>query len=654
MSSPRYLTKSRYKLGLECPTKLYYTGKKIYSDSKLDNSFMEALAEGGFQVGELAKHYFPGGIDITTLDHEDAEAQTNELLKQDNVIIYEPAIRFNNLFIRIDIFVKKGDQYDLIEVKAKSFDSKDESPFFGKRGGLLARWKPYLHDISFQNYVLANAIPDAKINNFLMLANKHATCMTDGLNQKFQISQDNNNRKGITVSHTLTDEDLLHKVLIQVPVDDAVNYIQEETIEGKSFESYVNELADMYQNDTKAPSIIGSKCKQCEFVCSVEDEKSGLLNGFKQCWSESLGWTETDFEESTVLNISNYRNVDKMIAEGKIKFSDLNKEDLKVKEDKLPGLSSSQRQWLQIEKEINTDSGVYIDHDGLKSEMETWVFPLHFIDFETSTVALPFTKGRKPYEGIAFQFSHHIYYENGVIEHKSQFIDTDQGKFPNFDFIRALKEVLEQDNGTIFRYADHENTYLNLIYQQIQELHDNVDEAEELCEFIKTITHSSRSSLEKWVGDRDMVDMLKIVKRYHYDPATNGSNSIKEVLPAVLNSSQFLQNKYSQPIYGAEDGIKSLNFTDWVWVETKDNIVIDPYKNLPTLFDDISEENIELLSNDNEIADGGAALTAYAKLQFEEISDYERNELEKGLLKYCELDTFAMVMIYEAWVDLVS
>ena len=41
---------------------------------------------------------------------------------------------------------------------------------------------------------------------------------------------------------------------------------------------------------------------------------------------------------------------------------------------------------------------------------------------------------------------------------------------------------------------------------------------------------------------------------------------------------------------------------------------------------------------------------AYAKMQFEHMSDYERSELQAGLLKYCELDTLAMVMIYEAWL----
>ena len=42
-------------------------------------------------------------------------------------------------------------------------------------------------------------------------------------------------------------------------------------------------------------------------------------------------------------------------------------------------------------------------------------------------------------------------------------------------------------------------------------------------------------------------------------------------------------------------------------------------------------------------------MTTYARMQFEEISDTERDVLRKALLRYCELDTFAMVMLYEAW-----
>ncbi len=87
----RYLTKSRFKLARECPAKLFYTGKKDeYADQKIEDSFLEALAKGGYQVGELAKCYYPGGYNIDTLDYEEALAQTNELLKREKVIIYKP------------------------------------------------------------------------------------------------------------------------------------------------------------------------------------------------------------------------------------------------------------------------------------------------------------------------------------------------------------------------------------------------------------------------------------------------------------------------------------------------------------------------------------------------------------------------------------
>jgi hypothetical protein len=66
-------------------------------------------------------------------------------------------------------------------------------------------------------------------------------------------------------------------------------------------------------------------------------------------------------------------------------------------------------------------------------------------------------------------------------------------------------------------------------------------------------------------------------------------------------------------------------------------MVTDPYKLLPKMFEDVSDKDFILLNND-QLRDGGAAMTAYAMLQFTEMSDYERNEIRKALLKYCELD----------------
>jgi len=260
-----------------------------------------------------------------------------------------------------------------------------------------------------------------------------------------------------------------------------------------------------------------------------------------------------------------------------------------------------------------------------------------------------------PYEGLAFQFSHHVVYEDGTLEHHGEYLNTECGVFPSYDFLRHLKTELENDSGSIFRYSNHENTYLNVICRQLQADSNVIDDRDELCDFIKSITKSTGKSVEKWTGKRNMIDMWEIVKRFYYDPATNGSNSIKAVLPAILNSSEYLKVKYSKPVYGAENGIKSINFTDWQWVQFDDDAVKDPYSLLPKMFQDVSAKEMNLLSEGNvELHDGGAALTAYARMQFEEMSDYEREEIRKALLKYCELDTMAMVMIYEGWREMLK
>jgi len=53
------------------------------------------------------------------------------------------------------------------------------------------------------------------------------------------------------------------------------------------------------------------------------------------------------------------------------------------------------------------------------------------------------------------------------------------------------------------------------------------------------------------------------------------------------------------------------------------------------------------LSNIDNIDDGGAALTAYGKIQYTDMTEKEREDIAEALKRYCELDTLAMVMIYE-------
>ncbi len=138
------LTKSRYKLGCECPTKLYYCARKDFANQLKEDPFMLSLAMGGYQVGELAKHLFPGGTEVKTLDPEIAWRETQDLLRRREVVIYEAALVAGNLLVRVDVLRKKGRQVELLEVKSKAIDPLEASPFFASKGGLASNWRPYL------------------------------------------------------------------------------------------------------------------------------------------------------------------------------------------------------------------------------------------------------------------------------------------------------------------------------------------------------------------------------------------------------------------------------------------------------------------------------------------------------------------------------
>ena len=644
----RVLTKSRFKLGLECPNKLLFTNNPIYANKKQEDSFLNALAEGGFQVEELARLHYPNGVFIyaENYEYERAAELTREYLNLDNIIIYEAAFLFDGFFIRTDILVKKGNEIKLIEVKAKSFDSNNENTFLGKKGGIDGKMKPYLFDLAFQKKVAQTAFPEFQFTAFFMMADKSKTASIDGLNQLFRIPSNGNPRTDI-IRRVNSLNEIGNSVLSEINVDVIINDILNDRHlyhNNLGFSESMELFKDSYINKTYLnwPTNF-STCKKCEFKTTVEDEINGLQSGFKHCFQRQFGWNNEQFDAPNAMEIWNYRGKN-LMEEHRLLLQDVTEEDFNV----VPvasKISSSERQWIQVEKSRSNDSSIYFEKEGLKDEMKKWKFPLHFIDFETSTVALPFTSGRSPYEQVAFQFSHHIYYEDGTVSHQTQFISNTPGEFPNFIFARNLYNALKNDKGTIFRFAAHENSILNAIIVQLSNSME--DDRFELVKFLKNITNSTSNSPEQWVGERTMIDLNKVIKDYYYNPYTKGSNSIKAVLPAILKSSIFLQTKYAQSL--SEINLSSQNFnSNHIWLQIENNEVINPYKMLPPLFENWNDEELtENISELENIADGGAALIAYAKLQYQDMTEVERTEITAGLLKYCELDTLAMVMVFE-------
>lgn len=652
-SKPRYLTKSRFKLALECPTKLFYAGKtELYPDRKREDEFLQALADGGFQVGELAKLMFPGGIEIISRGHDEQVADTTRLLQRDNVTLFEAAIRHGNLFARVDVLRKTGSQVEIIEVKAKSFDSTTYRGFRGARGGIDSGMRSYLQDVAFQRHVLGLAYPHLRASSFLMLADKAKTCSIDGLNQRFRIRRVDG-RPMVTVAPGTDESTIGTPVLTCVNVDDLVDEIRRDPIEAPGITGTLSEVvmswAEHCRTDTRIPPTIGAQCANCEFRADMPEP--GMRSGLHECWQEAAGFTEADFAQGTVLDLWNFRGKHALIEQRVLRLADIPLDAL-GDQGGTDGLSRGRRQAMQVTGRWPGRPEFFIDAPLMRREMDSWVYPLHFIDFETARVAIPFFAGQRPYANIAFQFSHHVVEADGRVEHRTQFLCTTPGRKPNYEFVRALQAALGA-TGTVFMWSPHENTTLNAIVEELEHDAAPPPDAASLGAFIRSLATRKLGKGNADAGSRALVDLCRLAEKAFFHPVTKGSNSIKKVLPAVMQASDYLKQRYSQPIYGAKGGIQSMNFVDQVWWQEVDGAVVDPYRLLPPVFTDLPLEVVDALDaeDDLKIAQGGAATTAYARLQFEDVSLQERQSIKAALRRYCELDTLAMVMAFEAWSE---
>ena len=603
----KVLTKTKFKLGLDCLSKLFFSFDSNYNDIKKMDSFLQYLAEGGFQVEEYARQHFPNGklIDVPHRDFNNCSYYTRNFIEQnENITLFEAGFKHKNLFIRADIVVKKGNTLQLFEVKAKSYEGEDT--IFGKGGQLKREWKPYFFDLAFQTYVVQLCFPEMKVESHFIFPDKNKKSSIDGLNQKYRFHPNMNGRKHVEVLDNsakdwndslltcLDQTDIIQSILNdEIPYDDELTFTPALNSMLPLLTQYVFPGAPLQQ----------SKCKHCQYR-KTEMTQNGN-SGMAKCFAHHRNIAEAELYQPNLLDVWNLRNSN-LFDQGHFLLSEIDPAEWPFEAGDNQ-FTPSQRQWAQITT-CNTDQPI-IQKEGLRSEMTTWKFPMHFIDFETTRSALPFFSTQHPYEQVAFQFSHHRLTEEGTLTHQNQFLIPDHS-FPNFEFIRSLKESISQDDGTIFTYSHHENTVLNEIKDQLE--NSNEADRNELIAFIEA-------------AQSRIVDLCKVVKLYYFHPFFGGSNSIKAVLPAILRCNDQLRDKYSQPI-GAIP-LTSLNFSeDHTWISANQ---INPYQSLPS------------------IKEGGAAMAAYAQLMYTTSTEIYAQELRQGLLKYCELDTLAMVMLYE-------
>jgi hypothetical protein len=204
--------------------------------------------------------------------------------------------------------------------------------------------------------------------------------------------------------------------------------------------------------------------------------------------------------------------------------------------------------------------------DQLTEALNNVEWPLYYLDFEAFQPALPRYPGTRPYQAIPFQYSLHVETEPGQLSHH-EYLHTETTD-PRPALARSLLNAIDT-HGSIIVYSSYERRMLNELATAVPELAEPLHAATER-----------------------MWDLLPVIRNHYYHPDFKGSYSIKAVLPALVEGS------------------------DW------------------------SELNI---------ADGMAAATAYEQT-IADPESFEAREIFAALRDYCRMDTRAMVSLRKALI----
>lgn len=171
-------------------------------------------------------------------------------------------------------------------------------------------------------------------------------------------------------------------------------------------------------------------------------------------------------------------------------------------------LSAKQKKQIEVAKQDR----VYADKEMIKNYLSALSYPIHFLDYETYSWAVPRYENHKVYQFVVFQYSLHILHADGSMVHK-EFLSTTKED--------PLKEILENMK------KDIEEKGSILVWNKSFEMGCNKEMARifpEEQEYIQKI--NSRIY--------DLGDIFS--KQMYIDPKFKGSWSIKNVLPVLVPS----------------------------------------------------------------------------------------------------------------------
>ena len=337
-------------------------------------------------------------------------------------------------------------EFDGILIMIDILNIKDNSVIINEVKSSTEVKDVYLHDASIQYYVLNGLGYDVKKVNIIHINNEYVRDEELDINQLF--------------------------------------CIVDVTYEVKELQANIKNNLEIFRKTLAKedePNIdIGTHCNE-PYECDAKN----------YCWSHIPNYS--------IFDISRLKSQKKfeLYKNGILEFSQI--KDIN---------SFSISQQIQIESE--RQNRTIINKEAIKEFVNSLIYPIYHLDFETFQQAIPEFKGVSPYSQIPFQYSLHIEHEDGRLEHK-EFLALD-GVDPREEISKRLVEDIPNDV-TVLAY--------NMGFEK--------GVIRKLANLFEQYSHGLMA-----IHDNCKDLMIPFQNKDYYHPNMKGSYSIKYVLPSLV------------------------------------------------------------------------------------------------------------------------
>ena len=599
---------------ISCPLKFYHIlnghrNRKPYLPFKQRNKLQLRDALAG-KFSEVV--HTPDSVEI-------AAETTGKLLDRENVTICGAVLKWGQFVTRIPILSKKGNRYSIIQIHGRL--RKRQHDGIVPYPALSKSTESYLIKAAYRLAILKNSLDPDDISIEFYFPYKRYKAGVDQLLQQISLPETEKNMSSIQeeVDKLFTSMDATaatEAVLSAIPES-----IAHPNVAGKSVSDLLTDLSEgMFDVPEKLNIKPHEECGRCEFRKMESKDSSGcwaaFFDGSKKKYPGQHVFELIGHGNQELLSEGKYFQEDCSLPEGITSFENIRKQNPRA-------ITIQHRRELQLLKANDGQlPDVWLKPEALGFEKLS--FPLHFIDFEAATYAIPMQRGKGAYSPVYFQFSCHTLKESGEIVHTEWLDDRANSGYPHLEFIRQLGNVDSIFEGNLIQYSPFESQALRFL---LQEMEFNSMLYEKEIEILKQLLYKDANTHYQRI-----FDLSKSVREGYYNQFMGGSIGLKQILQSIFK----LKNLSQKPIRGS---VKIFDL-DVDLSKVTDQTNYDPYS--------LIQHPVY------KIDDGEAAMNAYISLKSGLLNDDESAQIPTLLRRYCAMDSYALFIIYDHLMELMS